>query len=132
MDVSFKVSKTFKNITAKEIYDAWLDSESHAEMTGGEATATDKVGGAFIAWDGYIKGKNLELEPGTRIVQAWRTTEFTRSDPDSRLEILFEDVKNGARVTILHSNLPEDGMKYRDGWKDYYFEPMSAFFATED
>jgi len=24
--------------------------------------------------------------------------------------------------------LPEDGMRYKQGWVDYYFEPMKAYF----
>ena len=59
-----------------EIYRAWLDSVAHSEMTGGEATMSDQVGADVSAWDGYITGRNLELVPGERIVQSWRTTEF--------------------------------------------------------
>ena len=63
--------------SAQEIYDAWLDSLVHSEMTGGEATMSDEIGAEVSAWNGYISGRNLELVPGERIVQSWRTTEFT-------------------------------------------------------
>lgn len=60
--------------SAQEIYDAWLDSLTHAEMTGGEASMSDEAGAEVSAWDGYITGRNLELIPGERIVQSWRTS----------------------------------------------------------
>ena len=61
-----------------EVYRAWLSSEGHSEMTGGAANASDEVGASFDAWDGYIEGKNVDLEPGRRIVQSWRWSECRR------------------------------------------------------
>jgi hypothetical protein len=47
-----------------EIYEAWLDSVAHAEMTGGgEAVMSDEVGAEISALDGQITGRNLELVP---------------------------------------------------------------------
>jgi len=111
------------------VYDAWLDSASHSAMTGGSpAKASPEVGGEFSAWDGYLWGRNLALEPGRRILQSWRTTEFEKSDPDSLLEVLFEDAEGGTRITIHHSNLSDAGEKYREGWVDAYLDPMKAYF----
>jgi uncharacterized protein YndB with AHSA1/START domain len=66
-----------------EIYNAWLDNIAHSEMTGGEAIMSDEVGAEVSAWDGYITGRILELVPGERIVQSWRTTEFDDEIEDS-------------------------------------------------
>jgi len=63
------------------IYEAWMSSEGHAAMTGAEATIDPRPGGAFEAGDGYITGKTVALDPGRRIVQTWRTSEFAGSDP---------------------------------------------------
>ena len=67
----------------EEIYQAWLDSLAHSEMTGGEANMSDQIGAEVSAWDGYISGRNLELVPGERIVQSWRTSEFADEHGDS-------------------------------------------------
>ena len=117
MALEFEVSG-FIPATANEIYDAWLNSEGHSNMTGGHATASAVVGQSFEAWNGYIQGKNLELEQDSRILQAWRTTEFEESDPDSRLEILLRTQDGGTLVTLHHSILPDHGMQYRQGWVD--------------
>jgi activator of HSP90 ATPase len=71
------------------------------------------------------------LEPYSCILQLWRTSEFEESAPDSFLEIHLEPEGAGTRLTILHSNLPEDGMQYKQGWIDSYFTPMHAYFGTE-
>jgi activator of HSP90 ATPase len=112
-----------------EIYDAWLDSRVHGKMTGGKAKISAEIGGSFTAWDGYISGKNVELEPGERIVQSWRTTEFREGDADSRITITFKPVKNGTKVTLVHSRIPDGEEGYKQGWVDYYFEPMKEYFG---
>ena len=101
-------------------------------MTGNPAKVNGKVGGKFRAWDGYIFGSTLELEPDQRIVQAWRTSEFPDDAPDSRLEILFEVVAEGTKVTLIHGDMPEDQVdSYRQGWEDFYFKPMKEYFSKQ-
>lgn len=115
---------------ASEIYEAWLNSEGHAAMTGGPAQVDGNAGGKFTAWDGYIFGRTLELARNQRIVQAWRTSEFPDDAPDSRVEILFEEISGGTKVTLTHSDMPEDQVEsYRQGWDDFYFKPMKSYFS---
>ncbi len=99
-------------------------------MTGSPANVDGKAGGKFSAWDGFIFGTTLELTPDQRIVQAWRTSEFPVEAPDSRLEVLLEEVTGGTKVTLVHSNLPEgQAESYRQGWDDFYFKPMKEYFG---
>lgn len=115
----------------ERIYQAWLDPEEHTAMTGGEATADGRgVGATFTAWDGYISGKNLELEAGRRIVQSWRTSEFPDDSPDSRLELGLSAVSGGTELTLRHTAIPAgQSARYAGGWRDYYFAPMARYFA---
>lgn len=106
MKDSFTISFTLP-AGPDRIYDAWLSSEGHRAFTHSEAHVQPEAGGEFYAWDGYISGKTIEMEPYHRILQQWRTTEFPPGSPDSILEILLEGVTEGTRVTLNHSNLPE-------------------------
>ncbi|MBK8170290.1 MAG: SRPBCC domain-containing protein [Sandaracinaceae bacterium] len=116
----------------QRIYEAWLDAREHGLFTGGAATCDARVGGKFSAWDGYIEGENLVLEPGKRIVQAWRSSDFPKSAGASRLEVLFEKNGGGTKVTILHSEIPGgQGAEYKRGWVDYYFTPMKTYFGAK-
>ena len=127
MSISFEVSESFP-ASPEEIYAAWLDSDGHSAMTGGLARASAEVGAEFEAWDGYIRGRTLELELGKRILQSWRTSEFEDSDPDSEIEVIFTPIEGGTKVTLRHSNLPPHGMQYQQGWMDHYFSPMKEYF----
>jgi activator of HSP90 ATPase len=114
------------------IYEAWLDSAAHSAMTGGGADIDKRVGGAYTAWDGYITGKTLELIPGRRIVQSWRTSEFAAGDPDSTITVELAPTKTGARLTLIHAGVPDGQTSYENGgWQDNYFAPMRAYFTRE-
>ncbi len=102
MPYSFKLAATIP-AAPEAIYDAWLDSAGHSKMTGAKATASDRVGAEFMAWDGYITGKNLELVRARRIVQSWRTSQFDEDDADSTIAVTLEPASGG---TVLTSNTP--------------------------
>lgn len=113
-----------------QIYEAWTDGAKHAAMIGAAASVEPGVGGRFTAWEDYITGTTEELEPGRRIVQAWRTTQFPADASSSRVEIRLEPEASGTRVTIVHSEIPQgQGASYRDGWDEFYFKPMRKYFA---
>ena len=91
MSETIQVSTTLP-ASPQAVYQGWLDSQAHGAFSGGAAQIDAQVGGKFTAWDGYIQGSTLELEPYRRIRQAWRTTEFPEGSPDLDLEILLEPV----------------------------------------
>lgn len=112
------------------IYNAWIDSKVHRDFTGGNAVIDPRNGGNFSAWDGYITGILLKLEPYHRIVQSWRTTDFHPLDPSSTLEIILDQEEDGTLLTLNHTDIPfGQGEKYKQGWKEYYFEPMLGYFT---
>ncbi|MBL8915986.1 MAG: SRPBCC domain-containing protein [Archangium sp.] len=112
----------------ERVYTAWLDAEQHGAMTG--STATDEGDGRFTAWDGYISGRTVSAVPHSKIVQAWRTTEFPTDDPDSILTLHFETVEGGTKVSVTQENLPDgQGDSYAKGWDEFYFAPMKKHFG---
>ncbi len=116
--------------SAEQIYKAWMDSEQHALFTGGEAEIEPFTGGSFTAWDGYIEGVTLQLEPYHRIVQSWRSSEFPSGSQDSQIEILLEERGKQTEFILIHTNIPlGQGQKYKDGWAESYFEPMHDYFS---
>jgi uncharacterized protein YndB with AHSA1/START domain len=129
MKKQFTVTTTFP-APPEKVFRAWLSSDGHAAMTGSPAKVEPRVGGKFTAWDGYITGKTLELKPYSRIVQAWRTSEFADTDPDSQIEIVLAAAGKGTKLTLRHSNIPEgQADSYESGWEESYFAPMREYFG---
>jgi activator of HSP90 ATPase len=128
---TIKQSEFFPSVKPIEIYEAFLDGEKHTKMTGGKATADDRVGGKFTAWDGYISGTNVDLDKGKRILQEWQTAEWPEGAAPSLLEWTFVEKEGGTEVTMVHSRVPAaQAESYRQGWTDYYWTPMKQYFST--
>ena len=98
-------SATFK-AEPHAVYEALMDSRQHARFTGSPARLSRKVGGEFSAYGGYITGRNLELVPDRRIVQAWHASEWPAGHM-SKVTYRLTPVKSGTRVDFTHSGVPE-------------------------
>jgi activator of HSP90 ATPase len=113
----------------QRIYEVLLDSKQFAAFTGLPAEIDPKVGGAFKTFGGLIVGRNVELVPDQRIVQAWRPTSW---DPGVYSIVRFElkPQGSGTLVVLDHTGFPEsdfDGLS--SGWPERYWEPLKKFFA---
>jgi activator of HSP90 ATPase len=118
--------------TPEELYRTILDSKLHTAMTGMPATISNKVGAKWSAFGGSICGQNLMLIPGKMIVQAWRSTHFKKTDPDSVMVMTFSKVAGGARIDLVHVNVSaQDHKGVTNGWKQYYWEPWRAYLRKK-
>jgi len=113
-----------------EVYHAYTDAAEHSAFTGSKATFKAKMGGKFTAWDGYIAGRNLQLEKGKRIVQEWVTAEWPAGFAPSTVELLLKKKDDGTELTMIHSNVPrQQAGSYREGWIEYYWKPLKEYFG---
>ncbi len=109
------------------VYEALMDSEKHAAFTNSQAGISREVGGEFMAYGGYITGRNLELLPGRRIVQEWRAMDWDES-ACSIVTFEFSPHEGGARLDFTHSDLPEGTEEeFSRGWIDNYWEPLKRY-----
>lgn len=116
-------------VRPQQVYDALVDPRRHAEFTGAKATGQAKPGAKFTAWDGYITGKHLILEPGRRLVQEWATTDWPAGAAPSQLEWVFLSKAGGTEVTLTQTEVPADQAPlYSQGWFDYYWDPLKLYF----
>jgi activator of HSP90 ATPase len=68
-DLDFKASP-------QHFYETLLTSKQFAVFSGMPATIDATEGGAFSMFGGLIVGRNVELVPNQRIVQAWRPSHW--------------------------------------------------------
>jgi len=116
----------------EEVYYAFVDAKKHSEFTGSEATGKAEVDAEFTAWDGYIQGKYLSLEPGKRILQEWVTTDWPEGYEPSHVEFTFKETKDGTEVTMLHTEVPTgQEAELKEGWIDFYWEPLKEYFKNQ-
>jgi uncharacterized protein YndB with AHSA1/START domain len=97
------------------------------------ATAPVKLsaepGGAFVLFGGHIVGRNIELVPNVRIVQAWREITWMPGVYSVARFELSDDAK-GTRISFDHVGFPPGGGAHlAKGWYENYWEPLRKFLA---
>ena len=115
--------------SAARIYGVFLDSKQFAAMTKLGADISPDVGGAFSMFGGVIVGRNIELFPAQRIVQAWRPKYW---DPGVYSMVKFEFVADGAKTKIVldHTGFPEGTYKgLYTGWPERYWNPLTKYLV---
>ena len=120
---------TFK-ASPHQVYDMLMDSKKHQSLSGEPARISPKTGGKFTAWGSHISGFNLALNPGKKIVQAWRATGWW---PDHYSIAVYEltKVRQGTKLRFTQIGIPPNRYSghYR-GWIETYWTPMKEMFAT--
>jgi activator of HSP90 ATPase len=112
----------------KRIYKALTDAKQFSEMTGGAPTEiSSDAGGKFSCFGGMIEGRNLELIPDQRLVQAWRVKNWG-SGVYSVIKFELQNEGSGTRLVFDHKGFPEDQWEHLDsGWNTNYWEPLRKF-----
>jgi activator of HSP90 ATPase len=113
----------------QHIYEVLLDAKQFKAFTGAPAEIDPKPGGAFSMFGGQIVGRNVELVPNQRIVQAWRPTHW---DPGvySIVEFELKPKGSGTLVVLEHKGFPEGDFDHLEwGWHAHYWEPLKKYFG---
>lgn len=120
----------FKNTTAKDLYDLYMNAKKHSTATGAPAKISSKEGGNYSAHDNYITGKNLKLVKDKLIVQTWRAQGWDKEDTDSIFIIRLEPNGNDVVLHAIHANIPDKHVESIDkGWHAHYWEPWKKYLA---
>ena len=90
-----------------------------------------EAGGAFSAFDGYITGRNVELVPNQRIVQAWRAGSWD-AGVYSIVRFELKPQGSGTRLIMDHDGFPEGAREsLESGWKEHYWQPLSKYLDSK-
>lgn len=111
------------------IYEVLLSSKEFAAMTGSPADISAEAGGAVSMFGGVIMGRNVELVPGQRIVQAWKPKYWP---PGVYSLVKFELVTAGSMTKIIldQTGFPPGTYKGLDeGWPKRYWTPLTKYLA---
>jgi activator of HSP90 ATPase len=117
------------NASPHRIYEIFLDSKLFSALTGMPAEISREPGGAFTMFGGVIVGRNIELVPDQRIVQAWRPTYWT---PGDFSVVEFQLKAQGAQTHLILDHRafpPGDFASLTEGWTSHYWAPLTKFLA---
>ena len=111
----------------EDVYAALTHPASIHAWSGEEAEMSTEPGSEFSLWEGSIVGKNLEFEPGKKIVQQWY---FGDQPEASIVTIKLHPHGEVTSAELRHSNIPdEDFDDIAEGWNTSYFGSLIEFYS---
>jgi activator of HSP90 ATPase len=116
----------------ERVYDALLDSRRFSEFTGGrQAEISRDPGGSLSCFAGMITGRNVELIPNQRIVQAWRAGNW-REGVYSIVSFELKAQGSDTKLTLRHAGFPDGTRDHLEsGWHKMYWEPLRKYLETK-
>ena len=114
----------------QRLYQAIIDQKQFTVFSGMPATIDPTPGGAFSMFGGQIVGRNIELVPNQRIVQAWRPASW---DPGIYSLVHFEFTPRAAETTLIfdHTSFPIGDYDHLDwGWHNHYWDPLKKYLSS--
>src|SRR4051812_35858044 len=101
------------NADPQAVYGVLTDGDKFGVATGMPAALSDREGETFSIFGGRVEGRQVELVPGRRIVQAWRFGAAHPSpwDPGvySVVRFTLSGDEDGTRFVIDHAGVPPAG-----------------------
>jgi uncharacterized protein YndB with AHSA1/START domain len=119
----------------EQVYAVLTDGEKFAAATGQPARLSDREGGVFTLFGGRIEGRQIELVPGERVVQAWR---FGGDHPGtwdagvySIVRFTLKPEGEATNFVIDHDAIPPEWQGHiATGYPTFYQRPLARYFAA--
>jgi activator of HSP90 ATPase len=113
----------------QRVYEVLTDADKFRKLSGGMKTSISReAGGSFSLFDGVITGRHIELIPGERIVQAWRSGWAPGEYSIARF-VLKDDAAN-TKIIFDHTGFPQGAAEHlASGWKEHYWDGLTQYFA---
>jgi len=112
------------------VYGVLSDAGALSALSGMTGVAGGSAGAEFTAFDGHVTGRQIELVPGERVVQAWR---FPVWEPGkySIVEFTVTPAEGGTLLVIDQHGEPADWHDHiAANWPTFYLTPLTQHFAA--
>jgi activator of HSP90 ATPase len=117
-------------VPPSRIYEVLLDAKQFTKVTGHPAEIQPQAGGSLKMFGGLIEGRNIELDPNRRIVQAWREASWPPGNYTLvKLNLLPRG--SGTHLVFDQTGIAEpDWGHLNEGWPIRYWEPLRKYFKS--
>jgi activator of HSP90 ATPase len=130
-----KPARVFTVLTTAAAFDrvvrlsAAMTSAMSSSLGSAPTQIDARPGGAFVLFGGYITGRNIELVPDTRIVQAWRVGSWDAGLYSiARFEL--SPSEGATRLVFDHTGFPSRAAEHlAGGWHANYWQPLAKVLA---
>lgn len=123
--------------TPAQVYAILADAEALSALSGMSGQAARSAGEEFSAFDGHVTGRQIDLVPDQRVVQAWRfpvwepgrytIVRFTLATEDGGTRLVI-DQPEGADALGCHQTWHDH---LDANWPTFYLTPLTKHFGAQ-
>jgi activator of HSP90 ATPase len=119
----------------EQVYAVLTDGAKFAAATGMPAQLSDREGEAFTLFGGRVEGRQIELVPGRRVVQAWR---FGAAHPEpwdagvySVVRFALTSQGDATKFVIDHEGVPPEAeQRIATAYPSFYQGPLADYLRS--
>ena len=113
----------------EKVYALLTNGAKLGEITGRPGKGGGSEGAFFSLFGDWVQGRQVELVPAERVVQAWR---FQDWEPGrySLVRFTLMPEGTGTRLVVDHEAYPPELHAHlSSNWKPFYFDPLAKYFG---
>ncbi|MCF1716767.1 SRPBCC domain-containing protein [Flavihumibacter sp. RY-1] len=115
-------------VDPEQLYRTLTNPATVQLWAGADAVMSEEPDSEFSLWEESIVGKNLEFEPGKKIVQEWYFGED--AEAPSIVTIKLHEHKQGTSMEVRQTNIPDDVYdEITEGWEEVYISSLLDFYS---
>jgi uncharacterized protein YndB with AHSA1/START domain len=114
----------------ERVYELLTNGAKLGDVTGKPGKGGGGEGAHFSLFGGWVEGRQIDLVPGERIVQAWRFRDWD-AGVYSVVRFTLKREGRGTRLVLDHEGYPPALHEHLStNWAPFYFDPMAKHFAS--
>lgn len=127
--MSRKIRQTIRlKGSPRQVFEALTDSRKTRAFTGSPAFVNKREGAQFSNYNGYCRGRNLEVVKNKLLIQAWRARDWDKGHY-SIVTIRLSKTDTGTRLEFTQENAPAGFTK--EDWTEWYWEPLKEYMKAQ-
>jgi len=120
-----------KDAQPSDVFENFVDSSKHSQITGEAAEISREVGGSFSLYSGLFTGEIVDIQKNRRILFKWRTRDWPEG-VYSHVTITLRKVADGTKVMLTQAGIPPQYVEQAfKSWYSNYWDKMGRIDESE-
>ncbi len=114
------------------VFAALTDPKAIAQWSGQKGNVPAKLASEWEMFDGWVKGKVLEYDPGKCLAYTWQPVDWPSGAKSSVVKYTLVATESGTEMILEHAGFPNDEEmeKHRSGWLEHVLGPLKKYLEN--